>query len=67
MRALLAEELLRGALVTVEGFRQGARLEILGVVDSGVHATTGSFTRFDFPSRYPPAVQTRMARDRARG
>ena len=60
-RALLAEELLHGALVTVEGFRQGARLEILGVVDSGVHPVTRSFTRFDFPSRLPPAVQARMA------
>ena len=60
-RALLAEELLQGALVTVEGYRQGARLEILGVVDSSVDPRTKSFTRFDFPSRLPPEVQSRMA------
>ncbi len=36
--SLLAEELLGGALATVEGFRQGARVEILGVVDSAVRS-----------------------------
>jgi biotin carboxylase len=60
-RGLVAEEPLRGALVTVEGFRRGNRIEMLGVVDSSVHPTTGSFTRFDFPSRHPAAVQARMA------
>jgi biotin carboxylase len=60
-RALLAEELLRGTLVTVEGFRRGDLLEILGVTDSSVDPRTGSFTRFDFPSLLPPAVQARMA------
>jgi biotin carboxylase len=59
-RAMIAEELLRGALVTVEGFRQGARLEFLGVVDSSVDPASGSFTRFDFPSRLARGVQERM-------
>jgi biotin carboxylase len=60
-RALLAEELLSGALVTIEGFRRGERVEILGVTDSAVDPGTGSFTRFDFPSLLSPAVQARMA------
>ncbi|HXZ86707.1 MAG TPA: ATP-grasp domain-containing protein, partial [Myxococcota bacterium] len=60
-RALVAEELLGGELVTLEGLRQGSRLEILGVVDSGVDPATRSFTRFDLPSRLPASVQARMA------
>jgi hypothetical protein len=57
----LAEGLLRGKLVTVEGFASAGEVEILGVVDSILHPATGSFVRFDYPSALPEPVQRRMA------
>lgn len=64
-RFFLAEELLSGRLVTVEGFVSGSdadrRVELLGITDSATHPETGSFVRFDYPSELPAAVQERMA------
>ncbi len=56
----IAEGVLVGDLVTVEGFAFEGAVEILGIVDSTLHAS-GSFARFDYPSALPPAVQERMA------
>lgn len=57
---LLAEEIVEGVQTTVEGFVQGGRIEILGVVDSVMFEGTQSFKRFDHPSSLPTAVRTRM-------
>ncbi len=57
----LAEGLLEGDQVTVEGYTQGGKVEILGVVDSVLHPGTRSFARFDLPSRHPPELVERMA------
>ncbi len=57
----LAEGLLRGIQVTVEGYRHAGRVHVLGIVDSVLHPETGSFARFDYPSSLPPPVQERMA------
>jgi biotin carboxylase len=59
-RHFLAEELLGGSQVTVEGCVQQGRVTIFGVVDSIVDARTGSFTRFEYPSSLPGSVQQRM-------
>ncbi len=56
----LAEDLLKGRLVTVEGYATGSTVEILGIVDSVRHAGTRSFVRFDYPSSLSRRVQTRM-------
>lgn len=56
----IAEELLVGDQVTVEGYVQRGAVEILGVVDSVLRPGTGSFVRFDFPSRLPRAVREQM-------
>jgi len=58
--ALIAEGVLRGELVTVEGFVCGGVVELLGIVDSTLHAN-GSFARFDYPSQLPARVSERMA------
>lgn len=64
-RFFLAEELLGGRLVTVEGFVRGGAsgngVELLGVTDSVTDPATGSFVRFDYPSELPAPVQERMA------
>ena len=59
-RFFLAEELLSGRLVTVEGYSVGGEVEILGVVDSVVDEATGSFLRFDYPSSLGPETVERM-------
>ncbi|HKA15117.1 MAG TPA: ATP-grasp domain-containing protein [Myxococcota bacterium] len=59
-RALIAEGVLRGDLVTVEGFACDGAIEVIGIVDSTVHAN-GSFARFDYPSALPAHVQDRMS------
>jgi biotin carboxylase len=64
-RWLLVEELLRGRLVTVEGFVCAGEVTLLGVVDSVLHAQ-GSFARFDYPSSLPAPVQARMGELAAR-
>jgi ATP-grasp domain-containing protein len=58
--ALIAEGVLRGVMVTVEGFVCGGIVELLGIVDSTLHAN-GSFVRFDYPSQLPARVCERVA------
>lgn len=58
---LIAEGLLKGAQVTVEGYAYGGDVHILGVVDSIFFPDTLAFSRFDYPSALPEAVQERMA------
>lgn len=59
-RALIAEGVLRGDLVTIEGFACDGSVEVLGIVDSTLHAN-GSFACFDYPSALPAPVRDRMA------
>jgi biotin carboxylase len=60
-RAFLAEELLTGDQVTVEGCVAGGEVTILGIVDSILDPDTRSFVRFDYPSRLPEPLLARMA------
>jgi biotin carboxylase len=57
---LIAEGLLKGVQVTVEGYAYGGDVYILGVVDSIFFPGTLAFSRFDYPSALPEAVQDRM-------
>ena len=59
-RWFLAEELLAGELVTVEGLVAESSVEILGIVDSRLDPATRSFVGFDYPSALPERVQARM-------
>ncbi len=60
-RHFLAESLLAGEQVTVEGWCRGGAVEILGIVDSVVAPGTRSFVRFDYPSVHDRATQDRMS------
>jgi biotin carboxylase len=60
-RRLIAEGLLNGEQVTVEGYAHGGRTSIFGVVDSVMFPGTLAFSRFDYPSGLPESVQARMA------
>jgi biotin carboxylase len=57
---LIAEGLLKGVQVTVEGYACGGEVEILGVVDSILFPGTLAFARFEYPSALPEHVQERM-------
>jgi biotin carboxylase len=50
----LAEELLRGREVTLEGYVHGRRVTTIGVTDSLKYPGTNSFEGFSFPSGLPP-------------
>ena len=60
-KRLIAEGLLKGEQVTVEGYVYGGKASILGVVDSIMFPGTVAFARFDYPSALPKGVQARMA------
>ncbi|HUS65854.1 MAG TPA: ATP-grasp domain-containing protein [Kofleriaceae bacterium] len=57
---MIAEELIKGDQVTVEGFVHKGKARALGVVDSVMYPGTRSFKRFDYPSRHSSKVQRRM-------
>jgi biotin carboxylase len=59
---LLAESLLEGTQVSLEGYVFEGRVHVLGVVDSVMYPGTISFQRFEYPSRLREDVQKRMAR-----
>jgi biotin carboxylase len=61
MKRLIAEGLLSGEQVTVEGHAYGGKASIMGVVDSVMFPGTLAFARFDYPSALPKSVQARMA------
>jgi biotin carboxylase len=54
-RGVIAEEVLTGSPVTVEGFVHRGRVTILGVTDSVMYPGTLSFERFEYPTALPPA------------
>src|SRR6476659_6958201 len=58
---LIAEGLLKGHQVTVEGYAFGGEVDILGVTDSIFFPGTLAFSRFEYPSALPDGVQERMA------
>jgi biotin carboxylase len=58
---LMVEELLSGAQVSVEGYVQGCRARVLGIVDAVMHPGTDSFLRFVYPSALPAHAQAAIA------
>jgi len=58
---MIAEEVLAGTQVTVEGFVRGGAVTLLGIVDAVMYPGTLAFQRFEYPSRLPPLVQARMS------
>lgn len=57
---LIAESLLTGTQVTLEGYVFDGKVNILGIVDSVMFPGTICFERFDYPSNLPKEVQQRM-------
>jgi len=57
---LLAEELLSGQLVTLEGYIQNNQVGILGIIDAHMYPGTISFHHFEYPSALDKTIQKRM-------
>jgi ATP-grasp domain len=57
----LAEELLSGHEVTVEGYSHLGRVTAIGVTDSVKYPGTNSFERFEYPSFLPAERQAELA------
>jgi len=60
-RFLIAEQVLVGVQVTLEGFVAAGVTHVVGIVDSVMHEGTLSFERFDYPSSLADAVARRMS------
>lgn len=56
----IAEELLQGVQVTLEGHVYNNIVTVHGIVDSIMFPGTISFSRFEYPSSLPAGVQDRM-------
>jgi biotin carboxylase len=59
---LLAESVLEGVQVSLEGYVYRGRVEVMGIVDAVMYPGTISFERFVYPSSLSEDVQSRMAR-----
>jgi hypothetical protein len=57
----LAEELLSGAEVTLEGYVHGSSVTTIGVTDSVKYPGTLSFERFEYPSALSPERQAELS------
>jgi hypothetical protein len=57
---MIAEELLEGVQVNMDGFVHGGRAHVLGVIDENMYPGTCAFRSFEYPSRVPPEVRARM-------
>jgi len=57
--SMLAEEIVDGHQVTVNGFAREGRVTMQGVVDSIMYPGTDQFQRFQYPSRLSAGLQAR--------
>jgi hypothetical protein len=61
VHGFLAEELLSGEEVTLEGYVSGGRVTTIGVTDSVKYPGTLSFERFEYPSKLPAERQDELS------
>jgi hypothetical protein len=57
---MIAEELLDGVQVNLDGYVSGGEVKVLGVIDEHMYPGTYAFSRFEYPSRVLAEVQARM-------
>jgi hypothetical protein len=58
---MIAEEILPGHQVNMDGYLDQGRMRVLGVIDENLFPGTYAFRSFEYPSRVPAEVQARMA------
>jgi hypothetical protein len=58
---LVAEGLVQGMQLNVDGYACRGEFRVLGIVDEVMYPGTMAFNRFEYPSSLPPPVQARVA------
>ncbi|MGD9952416.1 MAG: acetyl-CoA carboxylase biotin carboxylase subunit family protein [Burkholderiales bacterium] len=58
---LIAEEILPGVQVNMDGYVHEGRVRVLGLIDENLYPGTSAFRSFEYPSRVPPEVRARMS------
>jgi ATP-grasp domain-containing protein len=61
VHGFLAEELLSGEEVTLEGYVHGRQVTTIGITDSVKYPDTLSFERFEYPSKLPEERQAELS------
>jgi len=54
---MIAEELLEGVQVNMDGFAHAGRVHVLGLIDENMYPGTCAFRSFEYPSRLPAAAR----------
>ena len=57
---MIAEEILPGVQVNVDGYVHAGKVTVLGVIDENMYPGTYAFESFKYPSRVPTATQAQM-------
>lgn len=58
---LVAEGLLEGLQINVDGYAERGAIRVVGIVDEVMYPGTAAFNRFEYPSSLPEAVRVRAA------
>ncbi len=59
-RAMIAEEILRGDQINIDGYVHKGRVTVLGMVDEVMYPGTQAFMRFEYPSRLDDCMRRRV-------
>lgn len=57
---MIAEQLLEGVQVNLDGYVYDGEVRVLGIIDENMYPGTQAFASFEYPSRVPVEVQERM-------
>ncbi len=63
---MIAEELLEGVQLNLDGYVHEGKVNTLGIIDANMYPGTQAFASFEYPSRVPPEVRARMTELAAR-
>lgn len=58
---MIAEELVDGVQLNLDGYVHEGRVHTLGIIDANMYPGTQAFASFEYPSRLPADVQARMS------
>jgi hypothetical protein len=57
---MIAEEILEGVQLNLDGYVHGGRVHVLGVIDENLYPGTSAFRSFEYPSRLPAEARARL-------
>jgi ATP-grasp domain len=57
---MIAEEILEGVQINMDGYVHDGQVHVLGVIDENMYPGTCAFRSFEYPSRLPAEVRARM-------